>query len=295
MDFLFITWNVDPVIFYLGNRGIRWYGLLLAIGFLVGYLLLSRQMKKEGVQQLVVDKLAIYVIVGVVLGLRLGHCLFYNPGYYLSNPIEILYVWEGGLASHGGAAGILLAVWLFSRKFKINYLSLLDRVVLTVPFAGGMVRLGNLMNSEIIGVQTSMPWGFKFLRNTEDLIPAIKASGGKCGFEDLACLAEFWTPRHPTQLYEAIFYFIMFVAFYFIYQKYIQKWKPGVFLGWFITVLFVFRYFIEFTKVDPVEFDGWTDAIRMGQLLSIPFVLLGLFLMGRGYGWFKRKAKVKKE
>ena len=191
MDFLFITWNVDPVIFYLGNRGIRWYGLLLAIGFLVGYLLLSRQMKKEGVQQLVVDKLAIYVIVGVVLGLRLGHCLFYNPGYYLSNPIEILYVWEGGLASHGGAAGILLAVWLFSRKFKINYLSLLDRVVLTVPFAGGMVRLGNLMNSEIIGVQTSMPWGFKFLRNTEDLIPAINASGVKCGFEDLACLAEF--------------------------------------------------------------------------------------------------------
>lgn len=291
MNLLFITWNVDPVIFYLGNRGIRWYGFLLAMGFLMGYLILSRQMKKEGFQQLVIDKLAIYVIIGVVVGLRLGHCLFYNPGYYLSNPLEILKIWEGGLASHGGAAGILLAVWLYSRKSKITYLSLLDKTVLIVPLAGGMVRLGNLMNSEIIGIKTSVPWAFKFLKNKEDLLPAISTSGGKCEFTDLNCLAEFWTPRHPTQLYEAIFYFLMFIAFYFIYQKFIKKWKPGVFLGWFIIVLFVFRYFIEFTKVDPVEFEGWTEAIRMGQLLSIPFIFLGLFLIGRGYGWFNKKVK----
>lgn len=289
MNLLFITWNVDPVMFYIGERGIRWYGFLLALGFLLAYLIISRQMRKESFQQIIIDKLAIYVIIGVVVGLRLGHCLFYNPVYYFSHPWEILYVWEGGLASHGGAAGILLAVWLYSRKSKIAYLSLLDRIALIIPLAGGMVRLGNLMNSEIIGVQTSLPWAFKFLKNREDLLPAFISSGGKCDATDLNCLSDFWIARHPTQLYEAIFYFLMFVAFFFVYKKYISKWKPGVFLGWFITVLFVFRYLIEFTKLDPVEFEGWTDAIKMGQLLSIPFIILGIVLMGRGYGWFKTK------
>jgi phosphatidylglycerol---prolipoprotein diacylglyceryl transferase len=289
MDFLFITWNVDPVMFYLGDRGIRWYGFLLALGFLLGYLIVSRVMKKEGYQQIVIDKLAIFVIVGVVAGLRLGHCLFYNPVYYLTHPIEILYVWEGGLASHGGAAGILLAVWLYSRKIKMSFLGLLDRIVLIVPLAGGMVRLGNLMNSEIYGVQTTVPWAFKFLRNKEDLLPAINASGGKCEITDLNCLADYWVARHPTQLYEAIFYLLMFVVFFFVFKKFIKQWKEGTFLGWFVTVLFVFRYLIEFTKVDQVEFTGWTDAIKMGQLLSVPFILLGLYFLGRGYGWFKPK------
>lgn len=290
MDFLFITWNVDPVMFYLGDRGIRWYGFLLALGFLLGYLIVSRVMKKEGYQQIVIDKLAIYVIVGVVAGLRLGHCLFYNPVYYLTHPIEILYVWEGGLASHGGAAGILLAVWLYSRRIKMSFLGLLDRIVLIVPLAGGMVRLGNLMNSEIYGVQTSVPWAFKFLKSKEDLLPAINASGGKCEITDLNCLADYWVARHPTQLYEAIFYLLMFVVFFFVFKKFIKQWKEGTFLGWFVTVLFVFRYLIEFTKVDQVEFTGWTDAIKMGQLLSVPFILLGLYFLGRGYGWFKPKA-----
>ncbi len=289
MDLLFITWNVDPVIFYLGERGIRWYGLLLALGFLLGYLIVSRVMRKEGHKQEVIDKLAISVIIGVVVGLRLGHCLFYNPVYYFSHPLEILYVWEGGLASHGGAVGILLAVWLYAKKIKMHYLSLLDRIVLIVPLAGGMVRLGNLMNSEIFGVQTTVPWAFKFMKNREDLMPAFNASGGKCNVADINCLADYWIPRHPTQLYEAIFYLIMFVVFYFIFKKFIAKWKEGTFLGWFLIVLFAFRYIIEFTKVDQVEFEGWTDAIRMGQLLSIPFILLGLLFLARGYGWFKKK------
>ncbi|MBN2776101.1 MAG: prolipoprotein diacylglyceryl transferase [Bacteroidales bacterium] len=289
MSLLSIVWDVDPVMFEIGDRGIRWYGFLLAFGFLLGYLIVSRVMRKEGNKQENIDKLAIFVIVGVVVGLRLGHCLFYNPGYYLSNPIEILKVWEGGLASHGGAVGILLAVWLYARKFKMNFLGLLDRIVLIVPLAGGMVRLGNLANSEIFGVQTSVPWGFKFLRNSDDLQPAIDAATGHCNTMDMACLVDYWTVRHPTQLYEAIFYFIMFVAFFFVFKKFINKWKEGTFLGWFVFVLFVFRYLIEFTKVDQVEFDGWTEAIRMGQLLSIPFIFLGLFFMGRGYGWFKKK------
>jgi prolipoprotein diacylglyceryl transferase len=284
MDLLYIIWNPDPVMFYLGERGIRWYGFLLALGFLMGYLILSRVMKKEGNKQELIDKLAIYVIVGVVVGLRLGHCFFYNPAYYFSNPIEILYVWQGGLASHGGAAGILIAVGIFAFRKKISYLGLLDRIVLIVPLAGGMVRIGNLMNSEILGVPTSFPLAFKFLRNHEDLLPAINASAGNCQVNDLNCLADYWVARHPTQLYEAIFYFIMFFVFFVIYKKYISKWEPGTFLGWFVTVLFVFRYIIEFTKVDQVEFDGWTDAIRMGQLLSIPFILIGLLLLDWGHG-----------
>ncbi len=291
MDFLYVIWDVDPVVFQLGERGVRWYGLLLAIGFLMGYLIVSRVMKKEGHLQNNIDKLAIYVILGVVIGLRLGHCLFYNPEYYLTHPIDIFKIWEGGLASHGGAAGILLAVWIYTRKYNMKFLSLLDRIVLIIPLAGGMVRLGNLMNSEIFGVPTTLPWGFKFMKNYEDLQPAIKASAGNCNANDLSCLAEYWTVRHPTQLYEAIFYFIMFIAFFFIFRKFIQKWKEGTFLGWFITVLFIFRYIIEFTKVDQVEFDGWTEAIRMGQLLSIPFILLGLSLLARGYGLFKKNKK----
>ncbi|MDD2634354.1 MAG: prolipoprotein diacylglyceryl transferase [Bacteroidales bacterium] len=290
---LSIVWDIDPVMFYIGERGIRWYGFLLAMGFLIGYLIISRVMRKEGHKQEKIDKLAIYIIIGVVIGLRLGHCLFYNPGFYLSNPIEILKVWEGGLASHGGAAGILLAVWIFSKKHKMHFLGLLDRIVLIIPFAGGMVRLGNLANSEIIGIPTSLPWGFKFLRNREDLQPAIDAATGHCDTMDLTCLTQFWTVRHPTQLYEAIFYFIMFIIFFIVFKKFINKWKEGTFLGWFVFVLFLFRYIIEFTKVDQVEFSGWTESIRMGQLLSIPFILLGLFLMGRGYGWFK-KGKSKK-
>jgi prolipoprotein diacylglyceryl transferase len=289
MNLLSIVWDVDPVIFTIGERGIRWYGVLLAFGFLLGYLILSRVMKKEGNKQENIDKLAIFVIVGVVVGLRLGHCLFYNPGYYLTHPLDIFKVWEGGLASHGGAIGILLAVWIYSKKFKMSFLALLDRIVLIVPLAGGMVRLGNLMNSEIFGVQTSMPWAFKFMRNRDDFQPAIDAATGHCNTMDINCLAEYWTPRHPTQLYEALFYFLMFIVFYFVFKKYIKKWKEGTFLGWFIVVIFVFRYLVEFTKVDQVEFEGWTEAIRMGQLLSIPFILLGLFFLGRGYGWFTKK------
>jgi prolipoprotein diacylglyceryl transferase len=255
--------------FNLGDRGIRWYGFLLAMGFLLGYLIMSRVMRKEGNKQETIDKLAISVIIGVVVGLRLGHCMFYNPAYYLANPLDIFKVWEGGLASHGGAVGILIAVWLFSRYSKMSFLGLMDRIALIVPLAGGMVRIGNLMNSEIVGIPTTVPWAFVF-----------KKLGN--------------APLHPTQLYEAIFYLIMFVVFYFIFMKYKSKWKDGTFLGWFIIVLFVFRYLIEFTKVDQVEFEGWTQAIKMGQLLSIPFIFLGLYFLGRGYGWFDKLKKTNK-
>lgn len=258
-----IHWNPDPVAFDLFGRGIRWYGILLATGFLMGYLVLGRTLLKEGYVQQKIDLFAIYVIVGVVVGLRLGHCFFYNPGYYLSHPIDIIKVWEGGLASHGGAIGILLAVWLYCRKQKIPYLHMLDRAALIIPLAGGMVRLGNLVNSEIIGMPTNVKWAFVFERI--DLIP-----------------------RHPTQLYEALFYFLMFGVFFFIYKRMIKQWRDGVFLGWFLIVLFLFRFIIEFTKEFQVEFEGYTSSIRMGQWLSIPFVLLGIWLVWRGRSFVKK-------
>ena len=261
-----IQWHPDPVAFDLFGRGVRWYGILLATGFLLGYLILGKILSKDGFSPQKVDILAISVIVGVVVGLRLGHCFFYNPGYYLSHPIEILKVWEGGLASHGGAIGILIAIWLFCRKQKIPYLFILDRVAVIILLAGSMVRIGNLMNSEIIGIPTNVKWAFVFQRI--DMLP-----------------------RHPTQLYESIFYILMFVVFYFVFKKMRNKWENGVFLGWFLIVLFVFRFIIEFTKVSQVEFYVYTQ-IRMGQWLSLPFILLGIFLVVRGK--IKHKNKIKK-
>ncbi len=264
-----IIWDVDPVIFYIGDRGIRWYGLLLAVGFMLAYLIISKVMKKEGFKQEIIDKFSVYIIIGVIVGLRLGHCLFYDPIYYLSNPFEILKVWQGGLASHGGAIGILLAVWLFVKKQKLSYLGMLDRIVLVIPLAGSFVRVGNLMNSEIVGEPANIPWAFVFKRLGE-------------------------TPLHPTQLYEAIFYFIMFFAFYFIYTKFKSNWKDGTFLGWFLIVLFLFRFLIEYTKTEQVEFQGWTETIKMGQLLSIPFVILGIYFLAKGYGWFGKNKNINK-
>ncbi len=281
MNLLFINWNVDPILFSTGSFSVGWYGVLLAFGFLLGYIILSKIMRGESYPQERIDVMSIYIIVGVVVGLRLGHCLFYDPGYYLTNPLEILKIWEGGLASHGGAIGILIAIWLFTRKYKIPYLAILDRIILIIPLAGGMVRLGNLMNSEILGNPTNVSWGFNFLRNSPDYHSAIEASKGACDATDLQCLADFWVPRHPTQLYEAIFYFIMFAIFLVVYRKYASGWKNGVMLGWFLIVLFTFRFIIEFTKTEQAEFEVWTDLIRVGQLLSVPFILLGIFLIIR--------------
>lgn len=282
MNLLFFTWNADPVIFHLGEHGIRWYGVLLAFGFLLGYILLGRVMKKEKYSQKTIDRFSISVIIGCVVGLRLGHCFFYDPGYYFTHPIEILYIWQGGLASHGGAIGILIALWIFSRRNKMPYFETLDKAVLVVPLAGAFVRIGNFVNSEILGLPTEMPWGVKFLRNWDDLDQAFIASNGQCSANDIDCLANFCIARHPTQLYEAIFYITMFVGFWFIYRKFTPKWKKGTFLGWFLIALFGFRFLIEYTKTEQAEFI-WNAPITMGQLLSIPFVIFGILMVIREY------------
>jgi len=289
MNLLYFVWDADPVMFSIGEHGIRWYGLLLAIGFLLGYIVLGRIMKKEGYEQKQSDKFAIYIILGCVIGLRLGHCLFYNPGYYLSHPLEILKVWEGGLASHGGAIGILLAIWIYSRRTKMPYFESLDKVVVVVPLAGAFVRVGNFINSEILGVPTTLPWGVKFMRNIDDLNEAYIASNGACPDLGSECLSEFMIARHPTQLYEAFFYIAMFFAFFLIYSKFAKNWKHGTFLGWFVLVLFGFRFLIEYTKTEQAEFI-WNAPITMGQLLSIPFIIFGIVLVVRQY-WKKGKSE----
>ncbi|MBO7571629.1 MAG: prolipoprotein diacylglyceryl transferase [Bacteroidales bacterium] len=289
MNLLYFVWDADPVMFSIGEHGIRWYGLLLAVGFLLGYIVLGRIMKKEGYEQKQTDKFAIYIILGCVIGLRLGHCLFYNPGYYLSHPLEILKVWEGGLASHGGAIGILLAIWLYSRRSKMPYLESLDKVVVVVPLAGTFVRVGNFINSEILGVPTTLPWGVKFMRNIDDLNEAYIVSNGACPDLGVDCLSDFMIARHPTQLYEAFFYIAMFFVFFLIYSKIAKNWKHGTFLGWFVLVLFGFRFLIEYTKTEQAEFI-WNAPITMGQLLSIPFIIFGIVLVVRQY-WKKGKTE----
>lgn len=251
-----IVWNVNPEIFSFGNFAIRWYGLLFALGFVFGYIIMNKIFKKENVPQKILDSLTTYMVIGTVVGARLGHCLFYEPDYYLANPIKILKVWEGGLASHGAAIGILLALWFFSKKYKKTYFWTLDRIVIVVALAGFFIRSGNLMNSEIYGIETGLPWGFIFVHVGETV------------------------PKHPTQIYEGLAYLFIFIGLYAIYNLQGKKLRPGLLFGLFLSILFAVRFFIEFIKEPQVGFEE-NMALNMGQILSIPFVIAGLYLIYR--------------
>ena len=264
---LFIHWDINPVIVHLGSMQIRWYGLFFALSFVFGYLVLEKIVfKREGLPVALLDKLATYVILGTIIGARLGHVLFYEPASYLSSPLSILKIWEGGLASHGAAIGILLALWLFVRKSGKTYLWTLDRVVIVVALGGFFVRMGNLMNSEIYGHITTLPWGFIFERDGETL------------------------PRHPTQIYEALSYLILFFALITIYIRKFETLIDGRIFGIFLIVLFGVRFFIEFLKQPQVAFEQ-NMTLNMGQWLSIPFILAGIALL-----WWvsKQPEKVRK-
>jgi prolipoprotein diacylglyceryl transferase len=259
----FIEWNVSPEIFHLGPISVRWYGLLFAMGFVVGYFIMGWIFERDGRQKTEVEQLAIYMIFGTVIGARLGHCLFYNPSYYLSNPIEIFKVWEGGLASHGAAIGIIIALYLYSKKKKdISFLWILDRIVIVVALAGCFIRLGNLFNSEIIGKAAEVSWAFIFTAVDN-------------------------VPRHPTQLYESIAYLIIFLILLFIYAKGMGKNRNGLLFGLFLVLVFTFRFFVEFLKENQSGFEAGM-ALNMGQLLSIPFVIAGIIFIGSS---FKPKTK----
>jgi prolipoprotein diacylglyceryl transferase len=258
MDFLIIPWNVDPEIFRIGNFAVRWYGLLFASGFVFGYYLMRKIFRNEGLGDATLDRLTVYVAIATIVGARLGHCLFYEPEYYLARPLEILKVWNGGLASHGAAIAIPIALWLFARKERKPFIWALDRVVVVVALAGALIRLGNLMNSEIYGVETTLPWGFVFLRNGEN------------------------APKHPTQIYEALAYLTIFGILMRIYWKNLGKQKPGLLFGLFLILVFGFRFFIEYVKEDQVDFEAGM-ALNMGQWLSIPFVLIGIAILVWAY------------
>jgi len=246
-----IHWNIDPEIFRIGRFAIRYYGVLWALSFYLGYLIFNRFVKKEGLPEGFLDSLTIYMVVGTILGARLGHCLFYEPDYYLSHPIDILKIWQGGLASHGAALGIIISLIFFSIKHKVSTIYVLDRIVITVALAGFLIRLGNLMNSEIYGVETNLPWGFIFVRSGEQ------------------------SPKHPTQLYEAFAYLLIFLLLYSIYHKSNNKPQKGLLFGLFLSLVFAARFVIEFIKEPQVDFEK-SMSLNMGQLLSIPLVLAGI-------------------
>ena len=262
MHLLIITWDVNPEIFRIGSFAVRWYGLLFASSFVFGYMIMDKIFKNENLKIEVLDRLTIYMAVGVIAGARLGHCLFYEPAYYLSHPLEILMIWHGGLASHGAAIGILTAVWLFARKEKKDYAWVLDRIAIVVAISGFFIRMGNLMNSEIYGVETTVPWGFVFLRNGEV------------------------APKHPTQIYEALAYLVIFIILYRIYWSKKGKHIQGMLISLICILIFTARFFIEFVKEDQVAFES-SMKFNMGQWLSIPFVLLGI----AGLYWSVRRNK----
>ena len=259
---LFIHWNADPTIFHLGSLSIRWYGLLFAASFFFGYLVMWKIFKKEKIEIKYLDSLTTYMVIGTVVGARLGHCFFYQPDYYLSHPLDILKVWEGGLASHGAAIGIIISLLLYSRKHKMSFWWVIDRIVIVVALSGFFIRMGNLMNSEIFGTQTSLPWGFYFLRVGEDKIA-----------------------RHPTQLYEGISYLMIFIYLLWYYFRKDGKPAPSRLFGIFLALVFGVRFLIEFLKEPQVSFEK-SMILNMGQCLSIPFILAGMFLI-----WYSAKLK----
>lgn len=254
----YIIWDANPEIITWPVT-IRWYGLMFAIGFWIGFNLVARMFKHEGAPERWLGTLLLYVGVGTVVGARLGHVFFYAWDYYSQHPVEILYTWEGGLASHGGAIGVILAVILFSVFVsKRSPMWTFDRLVIAIALVGGLIRFGNLMNSEIYGHYTDLPWGFIFVRNGETM------------------------PAHPTQIYEALCYFALFGLLMWMYWRKNAEGRPGLIFGTFLVGIFLPRFLIEFVKnvQEPWEADM---ALNMGQLLSIPFVLLGIFFIIRAY------------
>jgi phosphatidylglycerol---prolipoprotein diacylglyceryl transferase len=269
----FITWNVKPEIFSIGPFSLRWYGLLFVIAFIFGIIVFRKIFKKEGYSMELLDELTIYMAFGTIIGARLGHVLFYSPGYYFEQPFRILKIWEGGLASHGGAIGILIALFLFVRKNKLDYLWLLDRIGIVVALAGVFIRLGNLMNSEIYGFQTSLPWGFIF-NNSSEVINGNEAA----------------VPCHPTQIYEAFSYLFIFIFLYLCYNKNIFVKHKGKLFGIFLVLLFGARFLIEFVK-NPQENFEKNLPIDMGQILSLPFILAGIIFIIYASGKSVEKVK----
>jgi phosphatidylglycerol---prolipoprotein diacylglyceryl transferase len=251
-----IHWNVDPIIFSAGFIQLRWYSLGFLLGFSLGYHIMRKICLWEGKSTEQLDSLLVHLVAGTTIGARLGHCLFYDPGYYLTHPLEILKIWEGGLASHGGVLGVIIAVWLFRRKNpEFGLMWLFDRLIVPTVMTGGFIRLGNLMNSEILGKPTEGNWGVVFDR-----------------------VDQF--PRHPAMVYESICYFVIFAISYRMYLRFKEKTPPGMLFGFVMAAVFACRLVIEFFKENQSAFEN-EMTFNMGQLLSVPFIIVGLFFFFR--------------
>ena len=267
----FITWTASPDIISGHLATVRWYGLMFAIGFWAGYEVVWREFRHEGAPERWVASLFFYVIVATVVGARLGHVFFYDWDYYSRHLSEIPKIWEGGLASHGGVIGILIAIWLYSRWVtKRSMLWTLDRLMVPVGLVAALIRLGNLFNHEIYGGPTSLPWGFRFVDNVNEWMQGAPPV--------------FTVPCHPTQLYEALCYLLVFGLCMWMYWKRNDQERPGLIFGVFMLGIFLARFVIEYVK--NVQ-EPWEIAMRarlgldMGQLLSIPFIVLGIWLIVR--------------
>ncbi len=261
LETLVVNWHVSPEIFSIGAFSVRWYGLLFVSGFILGWFIFKWFFKREGVPETLLDPLLFTLFLGTLVGARLGHCLFYQPDYYLGSWEgfkEIIMVWKGGLASHGGAIALVIAmIWFarhYGRKYDFDFLWIMDRLVITVCFAGAFIRLGNLFNSEIYGDVTNLPWGFVFELRGETL------------------------PKHPTQLYEALSYTVLGIILLLLYRFRIRKIYHGEIFGIFLIGLFGMRFLIEFIKEPQVGFEE-NMVLNMGQWLSVPFVLAGVALL----------------
>lgn len=270
---LAIVWNPDEALFRIGGFELRYYSLFFGLGLVLAYLVVQKIYKDMKIQSEKLDTLFIYCFFGILIGARLGHCLFYEPSYYLSHPLEMILPirqtptgWKltgyEGLASHGGTIGIIIALWLYVRKTKINFIDIIDYIGVATPITACCIRLGNLMNGEIVGKITDVPWAFYFE-----------------GYEG---------PRHPAQLYEAIAYFIFFLINIYLYRNYYRKGKlhKGFMFGITIFMIFLFRFFVEFFKDVQVDFEH-NMTLNMGQCLSVPFVIIGLAFMIGG-NWLTR-------
>lgn len=270
-DFLSVVWNVDPAIFSIGNFSLRYYSLLFVAGFPLGYWLFYKFYKRENVDVALLEPLLYILLFGTIVGARLGHCLFYEPAYYLSHPVEILKVWNGGLASHGGVLALVLCVFYYAhrygRKHGFDAMWVFDRLAIAGSIAGCFIRCGNLFNSEIFGGPTDLPWGFKFPHSLEWVNlygPSVYPPDG------VAC--------HPTQIYEALSYLILGLVLLWLYWKRSDRIHKGTIFGIFLVVLFGMRFLIEFIKNDQVAFEEGMK-LNMGQLLSIPFIVAGIIIL----------------
>ena len=273
--FAIVTWTADPVLFSLGSFDLRWYALMFIIGFLLGSKIMECIYRREGLDPERVYRLFLWCFVGTIVGARLGHCLFYDPAYYLSHPLEILMTWKGGLASHGGTIGVVACVWLYARRDRLPYLWVLDRLSIAVAPVAALIRCGNLFNHEIFGHPTDVPWAFRFVRH-----PYL----GQLHAGRTLPAEAFTPPSHPTQIYEALAYVGVFLLTAYLYRRTSAGQRRGLIFGTFLVGIFGARFLIEYVKEVQEAFEeGLLAAIGLnqGQLLSIPFVLLGVWLIVR--------------